>query len=154
MVLIAHSRKSEGFPSWLNWTTGLVNDGALGVQLFFIISGFLITWLMLREDERSGRVNLKHFYIRRALRILPAYLALLAVIAVLQACTSLTIPPRAWLGNLTFTANYLGGQPWVSDHLWSLSVEEQFYLLWPCMFVVLRLGTRRKLALGILAVPI
>jgi peptidoglycan/LPS O-acetylase OafA/YrhL len=132
MVLAAHSAETPGFPS----ASGVVAcfplffDGNLGVRFFFVISGFLITYLLIKEQERNGKVSLRNFYIRRALRILPVYLAYLAVVALLQSFTELHQGWRTWMGDLTFTTNYVRWSL-ISGHLWSLSVEEQFYLLWP-----------------------
>ena len=100
-------------------------DGNLGVRFFFIISGFLITWLMILENDRIGRVNLSQFYIRRALRILPVYFAFMLVLACLQYFTPYAQSAAAWAGNLTFTTNFVGCH-WPSAHLWTLAVEEQF----------------------------
>jgi peptidoglycan/LPS O-acetylase OafA/YrhL len=153
MVLFAHGENSIGFPQSLDWIARLFGYGSLGVQFFFVLSGFLIALLMLREFDLTGRVNIKHFYARRALRILPAYVTFLAVLGALQASGKIAIPELPWIGNLTFTANYTGG-PWVTCHLWSLSVEEQFYVLWPFLFVTLGLAAKMKNAIAVLAVPI
>jgi peptidoglycan/LPS O-acetylase OafA/YrhL len=81
-------------------------DANLGVRCFFIISGFLITLLMIQEDERRGTVLLGRFYIRRGFRILPVFLAFLLVLAALQALTPFEMPARKWVVQLTFTSNY------------------------------------------------
>jgi len=108
--------------------------GFLGVQLFFVLSGFLITTLMLREVRRTGRLNLRQFYWRRFLRIAPAYLAFLAALGALQACRQARLDGREWLALATYTVNFLPGSlPWQISHVWSLSVEEHFYLLWPLL---------------------
>ncbi|MBV8072845.1 MAG: acyltransferase, partial [Acidobacteriaceae bacterium] len=109
----------------------LLRFGHIGVALFFGISGFLITTLLLREEARNGRISLSKFYIRRCFRILPAYYALLGSITILGLITS-----RAELmSSLCFVRNYIhegaGGGSYVTGHLWSLAVEEHFYLLWP-----------------------
>jgi len=134
IVLGAHTMHTSGFPSDQGHLFHRLFDGHLGVRFFFVISGFLITWLMLTEERRTGTVDLKNFYIRRALRILPVYLVFLAVLAVLQVFTPFQQSPLAWFGNLTFTTNFLNDSH-SSNHLWSLAVEEQFYLLWPALFV-------------------
>jgi peptidoglycan/LPS O-acetylase OafA/YrhL len=126
-------------------------DGDLGVRMFFVISGFLITWLMLAEHERNGVVSLRRFYARRALRILPVYAVFLCVLAALQASTPFRQSAAEWIGNLTFTTNFVGSNTWTSGHLWSLAVEEQFYLLWPSLFVWLGLATNLRRALAMLA---
>jgi peptidoglycan/LPS O-acetylase OafA/YrhL len=130
--------------------------GRLGVYTFFVISGLLITWLMLREQEKAGQVSLKDFYIRRCLRILPVFWALLLVVSTLKIFGLLSIPWMDVLRALTFTHNYPvappGMQPaWYLAHTWSLSVEEQFYLLWPLVFIRLSQRAAARLA-GILAV--
>ncbi|MEI8234494.1 MAG: acyltransferase [Verrucomicrobiota bacterium] len=137
LVLGTHCPWAEGFPrSWepiFKW----LFDGNLGVRFFFIISGFLITYLMIAESEREGSVNLKHFYLRRAFRILPVYFAFLGVLFLLQIFTPFRQSALAWGGCLTFTRDFIDGTQadlQISRHLWSLSVEEQFYLLWPCVF--------------------
>jgi peptidoglycan/LPS O-acetylase OafA/YrhL len=99
-----------------------------GVHIFFVISGYLITQILLREQEQLGTISLRKLYIRKAFRIFPAALVFLAIITVIfwhqlhwyQIATALL-----YLGNFGFT------QPWFFQHFWSLSVEEQFYLLWP-----------------------
>jgi peptidoglycan/LPS O-acetylase OafA/YrhL len=114
--------------------------GDLGVSFFFVLSGFLITWMLRREWLTTGRISLKEFYARRTLRIFPAYYAFLAL-AYLNAHLRLGAwPPGLTLSALTYTLNYY--LPWHGDslgigHLWSLAVEEQFYLVWPTLLIVL-----------------
>jgi peptidoglycan/LPS O-acetylase OafA/YrhL len=112
--------------------------GFLGVQLFFVLSGFLITLLMLREVRRTGRLHLGHFYCRRALRILPVYTVYLLLLAVLGAVGLARFSGRDWLAATTYTVNFLPAPlPWQMSHLWSLCVEEHFYLLWPLLMALL-----------------
>ncbi|MDB6072774.1 MAG: putative acyltransferase, partial [Verrucomicrobiaceae bacterium] len=141
LVLGSHTAITAGTPPLAAKVLNRVFDGALGVRFFFVISGFLITWLMMVENQRTGTVSLRHFYVRRALRILPVYLVFLGVLAGLQWCTPLHQSAALWVGNLTFTTNFLyepGMNGHQSAHLWSLAVEEQFYLLWPVAFLWLR----------------
>ena len=88
MVLGAHTIFTPGFPPAFTTAFRWIFDGDLGVRFFFIISGFLITWLMILENDRIGRVCLKQFYIRRALRILPVYFAFMLVLAGLRIWTN------------------------------------------------------------------
>src|ERR1035438_4213326 len=71
LVLLAHSSLTRGFPARFHGVSEVFMLGGLGVRFFFVISGFLITWLLLQEHRRNGRIDLKFFYARRALRILP-----------------------------------------------------------------------------------
>jgi peptidoglycan/LPS O-acetylase OafA/YrhL len=98
-----------------------------GVRIFFVISGFLITHLLLQEHERTGTIDLRAFYIRRAYRILPAAYAYMGCVCILYSSALRT---RDIAGAVLYVSNYIH-PPWVLGHLWSLSVEEQFYLLWP-----------------------
>ena len=154
LVLGSHSARVPGFPPALEPAIRWLFDGELGVRFFFIISGFLITWLLVLENERRGRVRLKQFYIRRALRILPVCFAFMFVLACLQVVTPFGQGWAAWVGNLTFTTNFVGCT-WPSAHLWTIAVEEQFYLLWPCLFVFccLAAGGYRR-AMHVLSIPI
>jgi peptidoglycan/LPS O-acetylase OafA/YrhL len=102
--------------------------GDLGVHVFFVLSGFLITNLLLKEYERTSTINLRDFYIRRAFRIFPAAFVFLAVVVVLYW------PLMRWYhvaAAVFYVANMDLTRPWIFGHLWSLSIEEQFYLLWP-----------------------
>ncbi len=113
-------------------TTILGGRGFLGVDLFFVISGFLIVTLLLRERDRKGAISLRQFYIRRALRIFPLYygwLLALGLFSVLAGGASV-----APIRDLPFAALYLGNWVELSGFLaitWSLAAEEQFYLAWP-----------------------
>jgi peptidoglycan/LPS O-acetylase OafA/YrhL len=153
LVLGAHSATVAGFPPHLGTLFNWLFDSNLGVRFFFIISGFLITWLLLIESDQRGRASLRLFYIRRALRILPVYLAFLSVIAALQFLTAYNQNARTWIGNLTFTTNFVGAG-WTTGHLWSLSVEEQFYLLWPALLLLSNRETKAHNVWYVLAVPI
>jgi peptidoglycan/LPS O-acetylase OafA/YrhL len=138
LVIFAHS----SFPGdhWLPLRALRGRCGFLGVQLFFVLSGFLITTLMLREVQRRGRVHLGHFYLRRALRILPVYTVYLLLLAILTGCGWERFDGRHWLAAATYTVNFLPAPlPSLMSHLWSLCVEEHFYLLWPLLMAVLPL---------------
>lgn len=144
---------------------GLVVGGYLGVDIFFVISGFLITALLLREKASTGRVRLGSFWLRRARRLLPALVAL-----VLACCTAAWIIGgnvlvdlgRQVLGAATFSSNWLAiaghssyfdeTAPELFRNLWSLAVEEQFYLLWPLAVLILILVRMRWLRLSIVVV--
>jgi peptidoglycan/LPS O-acetylase OafA/YrhL len=144
LVLLDHCKYTAGFPPGL---ARLFSDqfsvGALGVRFFFVISGFLITWLLLQEHAQSGRINLKNFYIRRALRIFPVCFLFLGVLALLPAFHQTT---SAWLSNFFYFTNY-GDSSRATSHLWSLGVEEQFYLLWPAVLLICLAAEKRVLEL-------
>ena len=123
----------------------LLTRGFVGVDMFFVLSGFLITTLLLREERDSGTISLPAFYWRRALRILPAYLLLLTAmslywIGVKGQHELLPLVPYY----LLFLANFLPEQIPLMSVTWSLSVEEQFYLLWPLTMLLLPLLAWRR----------
>lgn len=122
----------------LHGSYGLIKGGWVGVDLFFVLSGYLITSLLQHEYQISGRISLKHFYIRRALRLLPPLLLCTALGNIVWPYVLPYYPyanrAMATLSSLFYFANcvpktLLG--PF--DHLWSLSVEEHFYFLWPIL---------------------
>ncbi len=139
------------------WVLMLAGNGELGVYIFFVISGFLITSLLLKEEQKTGRIQIGPFYVRRAFRIWPALYTYLLVVVALRATHLLYTTWKDILCGVFFVENYNpyfpGGsnpQYWFVGHLWSLSVEEQFYLLWPLALVGLKPGGARRLALGII----
>jgi len=138
LVLLGHLSGTHGF---LRLTLGVGDYAHLGVVVFFVISGFLITRLMLSERAKSGYVSLKLFYARRALRLLPAAFAFITCVSLLWAAGILHLQARDIWHACTYTVNFEPARSWQLGHLWSLSVEEQFYLIWPCTFVLL--GPRR-----------
>lgn len=126
-----------------------------GVMTFFVISGFLITWLLLREYETKGDVSLRQFYIRRALRLFPAFYSFAVVFAIVYWVVRGPLHWPSFVSALFYVSNYYLAiahpADGVMDHTWSLAVEEQFYLLWPMLFVTLATNLRRlTLVLGLL----
>lgn len=125
--------------------------GLLGVQIFFGLSGFLITNRLLAEEARHGRISLPAFYLRRSFRILPAALVFLLVIGGLAAIGLLPVSLDRWLATVFFMANYSHAEPsWYLAHFWSLAVEEHFYFVWPALFLVLP-ALRKRCALVLTA---
>lgn len=117
-------------------------NGFLGVDVFFVLSGFLISTLLLRERDETGRISLRRFYIRRSLRIFPLYYLVLALLSLYFVAAGSGSSQRAWyLAELPYHATYTSN--WVDIKslmaiTWSLSTEEQFYLVWPPLLVLLR----------------
>jgi peptidoglycan/LPS O-acetylase OafA/YrhL len=122
-------------------------NGGMGVLIFFVLSGFLITWLLLKEEERFGKISLKAFYLRRTLRIFPAFY----VYWFLLVGSLLVFSKRLVIGQAICSFLYLNnyyqaifGDPNTGlSHTWSLGIEEQFYLLWPLTFLMLKDNRRR-----------
>ncbi|GAC1366597.1 MAG: hypothetical protein NVSMB32_11080 [Actinomycetota bacterium] len=124
------------------------SGGLIGVDIFFVLSGFLITRILLAERAKGGRIDFRNFYIRRALRLAPALVLLLVMVAVLPDVFHPSVDgvmvTRGW--SMLTVAGYVSN--WVLpitghglfgylDHTWSLAIEEQFYLLWPLTLIVL-----------------
>lgn len=136
LVLFSHLLGTQGFlapPAG----TFLYEFGNLGVKVFFVISGYLITKLLLNELEKNGRIHLGKFYFRRTFRIFPACYCMIAVLILLRAFGRIILTPRDVIHAITYTSNYYSARSWVVGHTWSLGVEEQFYLLWPAALVLL-----------------
>jgi peptidoglycan/LPS O-acetylase OafA/YrhL len=114
---------------------------AAGVTLFFVLSGYLITGILLAEYRRHSRIVLRRFYLRRLSRLAPPSIVMLAVMApVLGSSWEQWLPAAAWFANY---AGHLGVDVEPFGHTWSLAVEEQFYLVWPvALLCLLRLGRR------------
>lgn len=125
LVLLSHTlMKLQVRPSLMRFS----RYGTLGVDVFFVISGFLITTLLLKESGKTGTISLRNFYVRRAYRILPAsYAATLLIALVWHARVNL----RDVLCAVLYVQNFNPHPSWSLGHMWSLSIEEQFYLLWP-----------------------
>jgi peptidoglycan/LPS O-acetylase OafA/YrhL len=153
LVLGAHAKNTVNFPPEWVVPFGWLFDGNLGVRCFFIISGFLITTLMLRESASRGSLDLKSFYLRRAVRILPVYLAFLAAVALLEYFTAFDQSASQWGHLLTFTTDFSLSGNWLTGHTWSLACEEQFYLIWPVVFAAVGLQFVRK-SLWLLGLPL
>jgi peptidoglycan/LPS O-acetylase OafA/YrhL len=135
MVCFAHMAGTRFFPSLVAIRRDL---GNLGVRVFFVISGFLITTLLVEEFSRSGRISLGRFYLRRAFRILPCAYVYIGMAAVLSLAGVAPVRLPHLLHAATYTVNYDPDRPWSLIHLWSLSVEEQFYFIWPVLLCLLR----------------
>jgi peptidoglycan/LPS O-acetylase OafA/YrhL len=146
LVLLAHACQTHGFPA-TNFIRRVGMRGAIGVEVFFVISGFLITTLMLREMERTGAVKVKAFYTRRILRILPAYASFMVVLFLLSVVGPVQLLHRDWIGALTYTVNFLHAPTWEIGHIWSLSIEEHFYLIWPLVIVIGGAVAARRVAM-------
>ena len=127
-------------------------------MLFFVISGFLITWLLLKESDQHGSISIRNFYVRRALRIFPAFYCFAAFLIVLLGAAEIPIYPGHTLSSLFYVSNYYYPFAVMTvdqlDHTWSLAVEEQFYLLWPMTFVPFQRNLSRltHLVLGVIVV--
>jgi peptidoglycan/LPS O-acetylase OafA/YrhL len=154
LVILSHTKSLLPSPIANSGMFRYVIGGGLhGVQVFFVISGYLITTLLLREYNRTGTVSFKRFYARRALRIFPPFYVYFAVLAILWV---MGIIPEHWptyLASATYTFIYLPN-PHGSyvEHAWSLSIEEQFYLLWPALLLFAhRRAKSIPLALAIIA---
>ncbi len=141
MVVVSHLSGAPGFLTLAPVVANVLGD--TGVRVFFVLSGFLITSILLAEVEKSGRVHLGRFYVRRCFRIFPAFYLFLLALAVAASLGFI----RLMAGDLPKAAAYLIDYcPWDSTsnfvrHIWSLSVEEQFYLVWP--IAIWALGIRR-----------
>jgi peptidoglycan/LPS O-acetylase OafA/YrhL len=140
VLVVAWHLSSSGSAPWLAqlWR---IDSGNLGVRVFFVISGYLITSLLLAEHARTGTISLRRFYLRRALRIMPAFYFFLCVMALAAALGLVPVTRTALLRAATYSANY-AGTGWTLGHTWTLAVEEQFYVLWPSLIVLL--GVRRS----------
>ena len=138
--------------------------GGFGVTIFFFLSGFLITRLLLVEHQTTGSINLRDFYVRRAFRIFPPMYMSLALMAAATSLGALpgTLHPKPMLAESLFFTNYyshynpsLAGAPKGSGILWSLAVEEHFYLIFPAfLLVLLRTQARPKVVLPILCLAV
>lgn len=135
LVMASHGAQSPGF--WFpKYARSIESIGTFGVEVFFVISGFLITWLLLKEEKKQT-INLKNFYLRRAFRILPAAIFFLGTIGLMKVVFE-DIVSSTWfdIGTaLGFVKNIFPGQDRETAHYWSLSIEEQFYLFWPLVLI-------------------
>ncbi len=149
-----------------------VTGGFVGVDVFFVISGFLITGLLIRERRSTGSISLRNFYARRARRLLPASALVLVVTLAAAAIMAppLLVPQIAhdvtaaalYVSNVSFAAqatDYFaaGAAPSPVLHFWSLGVEEQFYLLWPALILVITRGARnpaRRIGLAVTLIAV
>ncbi|WIG56977.1 MAG: hypothetical protein OJF61_002765 [Rhodanobacteraceae bacterium] len=152
MVLYGHLVGTRNFPTAAvrPFDRSLGDLGHLGVLVFFVISGFLITTLLMGEQEKTGTISLKQFYLRRALRIFPAFYVLVLALLSANLLGWMRLTGRDFAFAMTYTVNYYPNHPWQIGHLWSLSIEEQFYLLWPLALLVLH--ERRAVILAIAAI--
>lgn len=168
LVVIGHAEHmlAGGYTGWLA-PLKLFSSGGLGVLIFFVLSGFLITDLLEQEWNRSGTVRFMAFYARRALRIWPAFYTYLMVVSLLSVIGLIDVNVRQ-IGYAAFHLwNYselLGLGPtnalhpdgvWYLGHFWTLALEEQFYWFWPPLLLfILRRRNTRLLAFLILFVPL
>jgi|SRR5882757_4582412 len=137
LVLIDHAAELS-HSSLLHKVTRV---GATGVGIFFALSGFLITNLLLAQKEKLGHLNLPNFYTRRVFRIIPPVLVYLLTLALLRYWNYLQVTNHQLLSSIFLYRNYIPNvwnSGWYTGHFWSLMVEEHFYLFWPFLLILTR----------------
>jgi peptidoglycan/LPS O-acetylase OafA/YrhL len=136
LVLVHHSPGGEGAVLKAGWT---------GVDLFFVLSGFLVSGLLFKEHLRAGRIRPARFYIRRGLKIYPNFYAMLGVTSAVLAFAHVAVEPWKVAHEAVFLQNYLPAAWWGREHAWSLAIEEHFYfLLPPALILLLRWAPFRR----------
>jgi len=149
---------AAGYPHWLSsLLISIFGAGAYGVDLFFALSAYLITSLLLRERSATGALDLRGFYVRRILRIWPLYLAFVAFAAIFAALVpGQHLPMKYVVGYSLLAGNWIyafyGLPASFATPLWTVSIEEQFYLAWPLALRKASVRTMAAIALGLLAV--
>ena len=150
MVVIAHAYEGWcgwwGYPGFMsvdgdhktlssfgNYANTVIKNGGFGVDVFFLISGFLITYILLAEKDLTGKIDIKKFFIRRGFRIWPLYFLLIAITPFIVSW--LNKPSPDYLSTALFYNNFhsmtTGNWEYPFAHFWSICVEEHFYLVWP-----------------------
>lgn len=140
-VVAAHlemTKRDTGRPSALDMPGSWVSDHRIGVMLFFVLSGFIITWLLVREHTATGGIDRRAFYVRRILRIWPVYYGLLLLSAWLYPFGAGWGTWLLCMAGLPNIAKALDIGWTASPQIWSIGVEEQFYLIWPWVLPYLR----------------
>ena len=146
LVIICHASPSvfgpDGSHPWPQLAAKL-GWGGYGVDIFFGISGLLICGRLLREQRKHGRFSVRDFYLRRFFRIIPPAAVYIFAVTILSLVKRINVRPIELLSCVFFFRNYLSNNPWsfVTQHFWSLAVEEHFYLIWPGLLLLL--GIRR-----------
>jgi peptidoglycan/LPS O-acetylase OafA/YrhL len=135
LVVALHSLQRLNIKSPFAFLLVGIFNGATGVFIFFVISGYLITSLLLREHEKRGTVSLRGFYFRRAMRILPPLYFYVGFLLFLGWAGKLPIYKLDIVSALFFFHDYALSMMWPLEHFWSLSIEEQFYLIWPLLLL-------------------
>lgn len=157
LVVIGHSADIvphfEGFfGKCIQALLVVVGNGELGVTVFFVLSGFLITTLLFKEIRRSGQISIFNFYVRRALRIWPAFYVMLGTVVLLGVTRQIPLTTGEVVSAGLFFWNYYPhGTTWFLGHTWSLAVEEQFYLVWPLLLKLLGVSRAIWFAVGVIA---
>lgn len=163
MVLLGHARDTMPPSITENILFRLFSNSSLGVSIFFVISGYLITKLLIRERVHTGSIDLKDFYKRRIYRIFPVFYLYIFVVLLLKwfylhdifTDYSLATYAGLYLWNYKHLFPGILGPDngfWFFGHFWSLSMEEQFYMLWPLMFMKIRKIHLKKVLVGIMVV--
>ena len=155
ILLVVISHLGVGAASGTFSAEWVARLGAFGVKIFFVLSGFLITTLLVSEHRRTGRIAVGRFFIRRAFRIFPpAYVYILAIVGA-ASLGWIELRPFDTLTALTYTMNFNTAPAWWLGHTWSLSVEEQFYLVWPLALLLARPRGRGYMAASaVIAAPL
>ncbi len=147
-VMLWHLRLNTGLPEGVREVISVLFNGTLGVRVFFVLSGFLITTLLLKEKIGFGSIAIGKFYQRRMWRIFPPFYAYLLVVLLLNASIGLGVDSHSWISAALYISNFANQDvSWYTGHSWSLSVEEQFYLLWPLL-----LSLKSSLAMNLVLV--
>jgi peptidoglycan/LPS O-acetylase OafA/YrhL len=157
LVIIGHGSKAINDTSFYKPLFYFIGNEYLGVEIFFVLSGFLITKLLLNEYNKYGQIDIKKFYIKRILRIFPVLYLYIGVIYLLKVLGVIIIKSGIFAIAIFYLFNYrplfqidYSSGEWYLMHLWSLSMEEQFYLLWPFLILVFSFNRMTKVVIILL----
>lgn len=155
MVFFAHASYSIPVVYQLGIFKKILMNSHLGVMLFFVLSGYLITTLLLNEKEKTGTISIKNFYIRRALRIFPVFYLYLLIVTILYWLGKIKIPGMILVFSALYLTNYMNlfltptgiacPDYKIIGHFWTLSLEEQFYLIWPSALILAGIARMKQL---------